>query len=116
MNPSVKRPTRICVLTICGIATVGLVNSCCRENASYLKKGQRMPARTIEEILQENADVWMAMPGVAGTAIGMVEGKSCIRIFTTSKPEEVRDKIPAEVEGYPVIIEETGEFRALGQQ
>jgi hypothetical protein len=116
MNPSAKRPTRSCVLTICGIATVGLLGSCSRETGGNFKKGQRMPARTVEEVLQENADAWMAMPGVAGTAIGMVEGKPCIRIFTTSKPEDVRDKIPAEVEGYPVIIEETGEFRALGQQ
>jgi len=56
---------------------------------------------------------WMAIPGVEGTAIGLYEGKPCIKIFSSSRSQEVRAKIPSTVEGYPVIIEETGDFRAL---
>jgi len=75
-----------------------------------------MPKRTIEQVQEEHTDEWMAIPGVEGTAIGLYKGKPCIRIFTSSKPKEVRAKIPSKVEGYPVIIEETGQFRALKQQ
>lgn len=72
-----------------------------------------MPKRTIEQVQEEHTDEWMAIPGVEGTAIGLFKGKPCIRIFTSSRSREVRAKIPSTVEGYPVIIEETGEFRAL---
>ncbi len=72
-----------------------------------------MPERTIEQVLKDRTDQWMAIPGVEGTAIGLFEGKPCIRIFTSSKPQQIRDKISSTVEGYRVIIEETGAFRAL---
>ena len=72
-----------------------------------------MPERTIEQVLKDKTDEWMAIDGVEGTAIGLSEGNHCIKIFASSKPPRLRDKIPSSVEGYPVIIEETGEFRAL---
>ena len=72
-----------------------------------------MPSKTIEQVQQEHTDEWMAIPGVEGTAIGLYEGKPCIKIFTSSKPQQLQNKIPSTIEGYPVIIEETGEFRAL---
>ena len=67
-----------------------------------------MPERTIEQVQEEYTDEWMAIPGVEGTAIGLFEDKPCIKIFTSSKAQEVRAKVPSTVEGYPVIIEETG--------
>ena len=81
-----------------------------------LDKGQSMPERAIEQVLKDKTNEWMAIPGVEGTAIGLSEGKHCIKIFTSSKPQQLRDKIPSRVEGYPVIIEETGKFRAPGRE
>jgi hypothetical protein len=75
-----------------------------------------MPAKTIEQVLKENTDSWMAIDGVEGTAIGLYKGKPCIKIFTSVKAQELRDKIPPAIEGYPVIIEQTGKFRALDEQ
>ena len=76
-------------------------------------KGLSMPQRSIEQVLKDNTERWMAIAGVEGTAIGLSEGKHCIKIFASSNPQELRTKIPSHIEGYPVIIEETGEFRAL---
>ncbi|MGA1790562.1 MAG: hypothetical protein ACMUIM_03675 [bacterium] len=75
-----------------------------------------MPLKTIEQVLKERTDEWMAIPGVEGTAIGMAGDKPCIRIFVSSRREQVQDQIPSTVEGYPVIVEETGIFRALNQE
>ncbi len=72
-----------------------------------------MPEKTIEQVQEEHTDQWMAVPGVEGTAIGLFEGKPCIKIFSSKEPEEIRANIPSKVEGYPVIIEQTGTFRAL---
>ncbi len=75
-----------------------------------------MPERTIEQVQEAHTTEWMAIPGVEGTAIGLFEGKPCIKVFSSRKAEELRDKIPSTAEGYPVIIEQTGTFRALDRQ
>jgi len=72
-----------------------------------------MTEKIIEQVQQEYTSKWMAIPGVEGTAIGLYKGKPCIKIFSSKKTEELRGVIPSTVEGYPVIIEETGTFRAL---
>ena len=75
-----------------------------------------MSERTIEQVQKAHTYEWMAIPGVEGTAIGFFEGKPCIKVFSSGKVEELRTKIPTTIEGYPVIIEETGIFRALNEQ
>ena len=72
-----------------------------------------MPEQTIEQVQEEHTDEWMAIAGVQGTAIGLSEGKPCILILSSVKPETLQDKIPSTVQGYPVVIKETGAFRAL---
>ena len=74
-----------------------------------------MPGTTIEQVQRQHTDQWMAIPGVVGTAIGRHEDKPCILILTAADTDEIRQKIPATVEGYPVIINYTGEIRALDE-
>jgi hypothetical protein len=103
----------IILLNIIAITTAGVLTGCTYTGPSNVKKGQPMPDKTIEQVLQDNTDQWMAISGVEGTAIGLSKGKPCIKIFTSSKPQQLQDQIPSTAEGYPVIIEETGSFRAL---
>jgi len=72
-----------------------------------------MSAKTIEAVLEEHTDRWMDVPGVVGTAIGESQGQPCIVVFVVEKSDELGRKIPASVEGHPVVVEQTGEFRAL---
>jgi hypothetical protein len=72
--------------------------------------------KSIEQVLNEKTSQWMAVDGVAGTAIGTFKGKPCIKVFTTLNPQELKDKLPSAVEGYPVVIEKTGPFNALGSK
>jgi hypothetical protein len=81
-----------------------------------LGKGDRMAERSVEQVQEAHTDEWMAIPGVEGVAIGLFEDKPCIKILSSKKAEELRARIPSLVEGYPVIIEETGTFRALERQ
>ena len=103
----------IVLLNIVAVTAAGSLAGCSYSGPSDFEKGESMPERTIEQVQEEHTDEWMAIPGVEGTAIGLFEGKPCIKIFTSSKPQQIRDKIPSKVEGHTVIIEETGEFRAL---
>jgi len=71
---------------------IGAINTgCCSKLAVESEKGghERMREKTIEQVQEEHTDEWMAIDGVEGTAIGLHEGKPCIKIFTSSKPEEL---------------------------
>ena len=77
---------------------------------------QGMSQKTIKQAQEEHTSQWMAIDGVEGTAIGLYKGKPCIKVFSSKKAEDLLGVIPSTIEGYPVIIEETGKFRALDQQ
>ena len=75
-----------------------------------------MAQKTIEQVQEEHTGQWLAIPGVEGTAIGLFEGKPCIKVFISVPADQIQAKIPSTVKDYPVIIEETGTFHALNQQ
>lgn len=54
----------------------------------------------------------MKIPGVVGTAIGECDGKPCLKILAASLTPEIKGQIPKIVDGYAVVVEVTGEFRA----
>jgi hypothetical protein len=112
----VSRRIPLIVLSIGAITAASSFIGCPRSNTYDLEKGGRMPTKTIEQVLNERTNEWMAIPGVVGVAIGEFKGKPCIRVFTSINPQKLQAKIPSTVEGYPVIIEETGSVRALEQK
>ena len=57
----------------------------------------------------------MALPDVVGAAQGEYNGDPCLKVFAAKKSSELLEQIPQFLGGYRVIIEETGEFRALGE-
>ena len=73
-----------------------------------------MPRRNIKEVLKRHTAELMVMPGVVGVAQGESQGKPCVRIFVVERNSEFLKLIPSMLEGYPVQVKESGEFRALG--
>ena len=72
-----------------------------------------MKQKSIEEALNEHTGKWMEIPGVIGTGQGVYKGAPCIKIFVTKLTVELKQQIPGSIENYPVIIEETGMFKAF---
>lgn len=72
-----------------------------------------MAEKAIEQVLKEHTAKLMSLPGVTGTAQGLCDDKPCIKVYVIKKTPELEQKIPETIEGYPVMIEETGEIRAL---
>ena len=87
--------------------------SCSREQAEIGQEDPSMPNKSLEEILQEYTDSLMTMSGVVGTAQGLCDGEPCMRVLVIKKSDELMGQIPPMIEGYPVDVQETGEFRKL---
>jgi len=72
-----------------------------------------MTSRPIEDVLKDHTPELMAIPGVVGTAQGLENGRPCILVFLAQDSDELRQKIPARIEGYPVKLQVTGEITPL---
>jgi len=89
------------------------ITSCVNKADNDHKGEEQMSAKTIENVLKEHTEELMSLPGVVGTAQGLSNNKPCIKIFVIEKTPELDREIPDNLEGYQVIIEESGEIRAL---
>ncbi len=72
-----------------------------------------MPKQMIEQVQAKYENRWMSITGVVGVGIGAANRKPVIKVLVVKKTIELEQKIPKEAEGYQVVIEETGEIRAL---
>jgi len=84
------------------------------ENESGMPNSN-MPRRDINLVLQEHDDELLAIPGVVGVFAGLLgDGKTlCLKVMTDRKTRELERTIPKSLEGYPVVLEETGPIRPL---
>jgi hypothetical protein len=57
----------------------------------------------------------LANPGVVGVYEGLLEDNKtpCLKVMVARKAPELEKRIPKSLEGYPVVIEETGTIRPL---
>ena len=72
-----------------------------------------MPDKSIIDVLNENTESLMSISGVVGTAQGLNNGEPCVKVFVIELTDEMKMKLPKKLDGYNVIIEETGEFKSL---
>jgi len=68
--------------------------------------------RPIEAVQSSHTDSLMRIQGVVGTAIGLCDGTPCIKVLVVRATPELRRAIPDSLEGYRVILDETGTVRA----
>ena len=89
------------------------VTACTNIKVHDRREKNTMIAKTIGEVLKEHTEELMSVPGVVGTAQGLCDDKPCIKVFVVEKTPELEQRIPDVLEGYQVMIEETGEIRAF---
>ncbi len=92
------------------------VTACGQPSAEAVPEEQPLVEKPIEQLLQENTDSLMSLPGVVGTALGLCADEPCIRVFVVEATETLLEQIPKEIEGHPVDVQQTGEFEALDQK
>ena len=72
-----------------------------------------MKATSIREVLKENTDMLLSLPGVVGTGVGELAGKPCIKVYVLKETPELLKQIPPALGGYTIDVQESGEIRAL---
>lgn len=103
-----KRRAVILVL----IALVAITG--CRSGNANGKGQANMPQRDVTTVMNAHVDALMATAGVAGVAIGETDDRTpCIIIYVVQLTDTLKATLPTKLEGHPVRIEESGEFRPL---
>jgi hypothetical protein len=72
------------------------------------------PKRDINAVLAAHEKELLAIPGVVGVYVGTLEDRRtvCLKVMLAHKTPQSR-KIPRSIEGYPVVVEMTGEIRPM---
>jgi hypothetical protein len=105
----IKRYVLFASLIILLISSISYSN----EKSGIPTEGNPMAAKPIAEVLKEHTKALMSIHGVVGTGQGLCEGKPCIKVFVVKKTPDLDQKIPKVLEGYQVVVVETGEVKAL---
>jgi hypothetical protein len=96
----------VCVLLACTLAA-------CRPHLP-VGKATPMPDRPIADVLAAHTPELMALPGVVGTYQGArPDGTPAVVVMLASPDTGLERRIPRVLEGWPVVVEVTGEIRAM---
>ncbi len=69
---------------------------------------------SIEVAQRRLAEKLMRRRGVSGVGIGARDGAPCLKVYLSSPSPALRSRIPKTFRGHPVVVRESGEFRAQG--
>jgi len=74
-----------------------------------------MLRRDINDVLRDHDRELLKIPGVVGVYVGMLEDAKtpCLKVMVVRKTSELEQRIPNALEGYPVLLDETGVIRPL---
>jgi hypothetical protein len=100
------------------IVTFGLVlcvmvwNGC---HKSMSPTNSTPPQRDINAVLADHDRELMAIPGVVGVYVGLLDDQKtpCLKVMLLRKDRKLEGSIPRVIEGYPVVTEVTGEIKPL---
>lgn len=72
-------------------------------------------SRDINAVLRAHDRELLAIDGVVGVYVGLLDdGKTpCLKVMVVARTAALEKAIPKTLEGYPVIIDVTGEVRPL---
>jgi hypothetical protein len=115
--PSTRKTRSPCfILRILGcfisLILIGSAVVACGNDAEEYRAGEMpMSPETVRKALETHTDELMSLPGVVGTGQGLCDNQPCIEVFVIKNSPHLEERIKKILEGYPVVIQETGHFR-----
>jgi hypothetical protein len=75
------------------------------------------PKRDINAVLADHDKQLLAIPGVVGVCVGLLDDQRtiCLKVMLTRQDPALQKLLPRTIEGYPVVTEVTGEIRPFGR-
>jgi len=89
--------------------------ACGRTSKRQSPQQETMPGPDINDVLRAHDNELLAIPGVVGVYVGLLDdGKtSCLKVMVVKKTLDLEQRLPRSLEGYPVVIEESGIIRPM---
>ena len=89
--------------------------SCSTSLEPEIPQQETMDQRDINDVLRDHDDELMAIPGVVGVYVGLLDDDetTCLKVMAAEKTPELERKVPKSLEGYPVVLVESGVIRPL---
>ena len=101
-------------LAFLAVCAIGLGTLGCPGRQSDQEPRVTSAPRSIEAVLAEHSPRIMALPGVVAVGQGALpDGTPCVRVYLKAANAETERQIPKQIEGHPVVVEVSGEIRAL---
>ena len=101
--------------TRAAIVTLTILAAGCRAPSHSSPPAEtHVPQRSLTAVLANHSPELIRIPGVTTVAESRgADGKPCVLILVTRLTPELRARLPQSLEGWPVVVEESGEIRAL---
>jgi hypothetical protein len=98
-------------IAICGLLCVVLANGC----QMPTNPTNSVPRQDINEVLAAHDDRLMAIPGVVGVYVGLLDDQKtpCLKVMLARKDRKLARSIPRRIDGYPVVTEVTGTIKLM---
>lgn len=76
---------------------------------------ESMIRKDINTVLSDHDKELLAIPGVVGVYVGLLpdDKTSCLKVMVIKETEDLKRLIPKSIEGYPVLIDESGVIRPM---
>jgi hypothetical protein len=72
-----------------------------------------MSALSIQDVKKKYETKIMNIPGVVGIGIGKENEQDAINVLVVQRTPKIEKKVPKQLKGFPVVIQETGVIRAF---
>ena len=96
------------------IAIAAIGTGCERRSGDKPVPEAAKPMKTIDDVIKQYSDSLMGIPGVVGLYHGLNEdGSSCLKVMVKKKTPELEKRLPKSLEGFAVVIDETGEIKPM---
>ncbi len=79
------------------------------------RQQESMTRKDINVVLRDHDKELMTIPGVVGVYVGLMpdDETRCLKVMVVKETEDLKKRIPKSLEGYPVLIEESGVIHPL---
>lgn len=88
----------------------------CTGPSAGVGSSRETPTVTAAQAIALHADSIMAIPGIVGLYEGLTDkGETVIRVMLAKRSRELERKLPRELEGYRVEVEESGPIQPMAK-